>query len=204
MAPEKSRRNERVAERRAAIVHASRVVFARNGYTQTLVEDIAEQAGIAKGTLYLYFRSKEEIYMAVLLEDARVLDAQTRDRMNAVGTWDQKVRAFLQVRLEYLDEHEDFLRIYFSEIRSLMLRGAPMQAELFQVMRDHEEQLARMFAAAIAGKEIRSVDPELAAVTVCDLTHGLIERRLMGWSRTSDRDAANFLVDILCQSLAVR
>src|SRR5436309_11849374 len=82
------------AQRRSAILHAARTVFARQGYADTVVEDIATEAGIAKGTLYLYFPSKEQIYMAALLEEARRLDADSRAAMSAAATWRDKLGAY--------------------------------------------------------------------------------------------------------------
>ena len=58
-------------------------MFARQGYANTVVDDIARQADIGKGTLYLYFPSKEQIYLAALLEDAHRLDEETRTAMTA-------------------------------------------------------------------------------------------------------------------------
>src|SRR3954447_11384472 len=185
MATNKPRRKDLPENRRACILKAARCVFARQGYAETVVDDIAGQAGIAKGTLYLYFKSKEEIFLAALVEDARRLNELTRERMLQVESWDDKLKAYVALRLEYLETHEDFLRIYLAEIRSMMVRGIKMQTELPQVMRDSESQLAQVFAAAIARKEVRPVDAELAAVTVSDLTRGLMERRLLGWSRPS-------------------
>src|SRR5947209_8074000 len=43
------------------ILDAARTVFSRKGYAETAVDDVAEEAGIAKGTLYLYFKSKEQL-----------------------------------------------------------------------------------------------------------------------------------------------
>src|SRR4051794_3878904 len=74
-------RRRATAERRCAILEAARTVFARQGYASTVVEDIARQAEIAKGTLYLYFPSKEQIYLEALIDDARRLDDQTRAAM---------------------------------------------------------------------------------------------------------------------------
>jgi len=102
-----------------------------------------------------------------------------------------------------LDTHQDFLRIYLAEIRGMMVRGAKMQSEFHQFLREAESQLTQMFAAAIARKEIRTVDPELAAVTVSDLTRGLMERRLLGWSRQSGAADAKFAMDMICRALAV-
>ena len=61
------------------------------GIADTVVDDIADQAGIGKGTLYLYFRSKEDIYMAALLEDARRFNTATRERMQQVDSWQDAV-----------------------------------------------------------------------------------------------------------------
>ena len=74
MATNKPRRKDLPENRRACILKAARCVFARQGYSKTVVDDIAGQAGIAKGTLYLYFKSKEDIFLAALMEDARCLE----------------------------------------------------------------------------------------------------------------------------------
>src|SRR5262250_3381524 len=92
--------------KRKAILDAARSVFAKKGFADTSVEDIAEQAGIAKGTLYLYFPSKDQIYLAGLLEDARRLDALCRETMAAAQTWQDKVRAYVQTKLDYCMQHQ--------------------------------------------------------------------------------------------------
>jgi AcrR family transcriptional regulator len=199
----KPRSKDLPENRRACILAAARCVFARQGYSQTVVEDIAARAGIAKGTLYLYFKSKEEIFMAALIEDARRLEEVTRERMQAVHSWQDKVKAYVTVRLEYLESHQDFLRIYLAEVRGMMVRGMRMHSELYQVIRDSEGQLAQVFAAAVARKEIRPVDPDLAARTVSDLTRGIMERRLLMWSPTSGPAEFQFLMDLLSRALAV-
>ena len=131
-------------------------MFARQGYSRTIVDDIAGQAGIAKGTLYLYFKSKEEIFLAALMEDARQLEQLTRERMQAVDSWEEKIKAYMGVRLEYLETHQDFLRIYLAEIRGMMVCGMRMDSEFYQVMRSSEGHLSQVLAAAIAKNEIRA------------------------------------------------
>lgn len=187
--------------RRCAILQAARTVFARQGFAHTVVDDIATQAGIAKGTLYLYFPSKEQIYLAALLEDARQLNARSTAAMAAADGWREKLGAYLQVRVSYFEAHQDFLRIYMTEFRGMCMQGKPLGAEFTDLLRDGESQLAQMFAAAAARREIRPVDPELAALTVSDLTRGLLERQLRNWGRATGPDDAAFALDILCRSL---
>jgi AcrR family transcriptional regulator len=195
------RRQEASAHRRNAILKAARAVFARQGYQGTGVEDIAVQAGIAKGTLYLYFPSKEQIYFAALVEDARRLDVETRDAMIAAADWREAIRAYVMVRLRYFDVHSDFLRIFVAEFRSMCILGRPLNAELFRLIEDGVAQLAQVLAAASARHQMRPVDPELVALTVADLTRGLMERRLRQWGRSLGPGDADFALDLICRGL---
>ena len=63
----KRRKSEQLA-RRTAIIKAAREVFFAKGFMNATVDEIAERCGLAKGTIYLYFRSKEELYMSVMAE----------------------------------------------------------------------------------------------------------------------------------------
>src|SRR5215471_2618021 len=164
-----TRKRESAQQRRDAILEAARTVFARKGYSSTGVEDIAEQAGIGKGTLYLYFPSKEQIYLAALLEEARKLDAQSREAMSAAEGWLDKLRAFVEVRLRYFDEHQDFMRIYMTEFRTMCILGKPVHSELYRLTEQCEAQIAQVLASAVGRGEIREIDPELGALTVADL-----------------------------------
>src|SRR5579883_470498 len=116
-----TKRKEETEQRRSAILDAARTVFARQGYAKTVVEDIANQAGIAKGTLYLYFRSKEQIYLATLMENCTEVNRQSAAAMAAAKTWQEKLRAFIDVRLRSLDqpEQQDFFRVYLTEFRNV-------------------------------------------------------------------------------------
>jgi len=195
------RRKGAAAHRRAAILNAARTVFARQGYADTVVDDIARQADIGKGTLYLYFPSKEQIYLAALLEDAQQLDEESRAAMAAAKNWQDKLRAYIEVRLRYFEEHQDFVRIYLTEFRSMCMQGKPVHTELYRLSEQGEAQLAQMFAAAAARDEMRNIDPELAASTVTELTRGLMERRLRYGGRRGGPADREFALDFICRAL---
>jgi len=198
-----NRKKEAAEQRRQSILEAARTVFARKGYDASGVEDIAEQAGIGKGTLYLYFPSKEQIYLAALLEEARKLNADSRDAMAGAETWQGKLRAFVETRLRYFDEHQDFMRIYMTEFRSMCLLGKPVHLELHRLVEQCEAQLAQMFASAGGRGEIRNIDPELAALTVSDLVRGLMERRLRQLGRPVGQADTEFVLQLVGRALAL-
>lgn len=66
------RKNEQLA-RRNAIIKAAREVFFAKGFMSTTIDEIADRCGLAKGTIYLYFTSKEELYVSIMAEGMRRL-----------------------------------------------------------------------------------------------------------------------------------
>ena len=72
--------------RRSGILKAARKVFARHGYDGATMDDVAEACSIAKGTLYLYFKSKRQIYLGVLKQDLHSLREETGRAIEAAET----------------------------------------------------------------------------------------------------------------------
>src|SRR5580692_12718665 len=98
--------------RHQGVVEAARRIFARVGYPAANVEEIAKEAGMAKGTIYLYFKSKEEVFAAVLARDLERLTDQTIEGMSAAKTFAERLTVFLNLRLAYVQHNQDFLNIY--------------------------------------------------------------------------------------------
>ena len=101
------------------ILDAARKVFAEKGFSETTMDQVAECAGIAKGTLYLYFRSKRDIYMAALMEGIRSLNNDSRRKVEAAAGVREKLCAFIETRVGYFEQHRDFFLIYHSEVGNL-------------------------------------------------------------------------------------
>src|SRR5581483_8081518 len=123
-------------QKQDSILDAARAVFSRDGYAASSVEDVAAEAGIAKGTVYLYFKSKEELYLAALLRELRAFAAEYRAQMDRADGLREKLEAFLRVRLEYCRAHKDFLKIYLTEYNS-MCAATPIGKEMRKLQRDN-------------------------------------------------------------------
>jgi AcrR family transcriptional regulator len=189
--------DQSVSERkRTAILEAARTIFSRKAYADAAVDDVAEQARIAKGTLYLYFKSKEDLYLAALVSDLRAMSADARSKMEAATGFREKLRAFFEVRLDYCRSHEDFLRIYLAEYGSMFLRG-PLNRACHQLVRENIRYVAQVVEEAIGSGEIRRVPAPAVAAAILDMSRGLIERRLLGWKEFRAQDEIEFSIDLL-------
>src|ERR687889_2749328 len=89
-----------VADKREAILRAATRVFASNGYFNSKVADIASAAGVADGTVYLYFKSKEEILHSIF--DRSVADAisEVREQLETISDSREKLRRIARLHLE--------------------------------------------------------------------------------------------------------
>lgn len=76
MAKPQNRRQEASEQRRQAILDAGLEVFSEHGFEAARLDDLAERAGVAKGTIYLFFKSKEDLFEQIILSAARPVLAQ--------------------------------------------------------------------------------------------------------------------------------
>ena len=81
-----------VGDKREAILRAATSVFARNGYFNSKVADIASEAGVADGTVYLYFKSKEEILHSIFDRSVDQAVADARDQLEEIDNPREKLR----------------------------------------------------------------------------------------------------------------
>ena len=72
-------RDQKKAESRRRILESARDVFFRDGFMRANLDEMAEKAGVAKGTLYRYFESKADLYVAVLAENGAVFTQKMRE-----------------------------------------------------------------------------------------------------------------------------
>jgi AcrR family transcriptional regulator len=197
----KNMTDQSVSERkRSGILDAARTVFSRQGYAGASVEDVAGEAGIAKGTLYLYFKSKEDLYLAALARDLSSLAERARAEMDRVFSLREKMLAFLRVRLEYARANEDFLRIYLAEYGSVFVKSS-LHTELGRVSRENMRYLKHEVEQAAARREIRPVEAGPVTAALSAMARGMLETRLLGWKEFQARDEAEFAVDLLWRGI---
>lgn len=97
--------------RRADILQAARRLFLSDELQLPSVARIAEAAGLAKGTVYLYFATKEEIFIALLDEEFSNLLSAIGDAFKPSMAATEQVQAVIAQMVDYLDEHPEFLSL---------------------------------------------------------------------------------------------
>ena len=164
---------ERTADRRRDLLDAATRVFARKGFHASRVGDIAEEAGVAHGLLYHYFRSKEEVLETIFRETWGLLVADTQ-RIEASGVpLREQLRRFARIYLGSWLVTPDLIRVLVREVAR-----SPDVGGRVDEIRGLFVALTRIVEAAKERGEVRAdCNPQLAAWIV----YGALEEILTGW-----------------------
>ncbi len=106
-----------VVDKREAIVRAAIKVFAQKGYFNSKVADIAGAAGIADGTVYLYFKSKEEILHSIFDRAMDDFISEGKREIAGIETPDGRLRRIAELHLEKLGADRDLAIVFQIELR---------------------------------------------------------------------------------------
>ena len=196
-------KDEVVSEfRRGEILDAAHAVFARKGFSDATVGDIAEAAGVAKGTVYLYFKSKDQIYLAALQRGLDQLHAETKAALARPKSAREMLRAFVETKVAFFEANREFFRIYFAEFGNTIPHALPAHKEF---ERRFLEQVALIDAALLSAMkhgEVRRQALTGAGFSIFAVVHSLVTRRVQGWSRGPLAEEVDATVELLWKGLA--
>jgi TetR/AcrR family fatty acid metabolism transcriptional regulator len=188
-------------EKRRLLLDAAVRVFARKGYHASRVGDIAEEAGVAYGLLYHYFRSKEDVLLTVFRETWRALIETIKSVEQAADPPREQLRKVAEILLRSWQRDPELVRVLVLEVT----RSPHLPREM--------DEIAEAFAAIQEiierGQADGSIRPDLDARLASYVFYGAVEELLTGWvlGRLPDSDedvarAERTLVEIVTSGLA--
>lgn len=89
-------------------------LFGQKGFDRTTVDEIATKANVGKGTVYLYFDNKDQIIMAILECGLSKLNSLFTE-VSEIPDYIQKIRAIISNHLHFVEEHQEFYRLFIKE-----------------------------------------------------------------------------------------
>ena len=190
--------------RMAELVAAARKVFSERGFQNATMEEIARLAGVAKGTIYLYYPSKRAAYWAALKQGILAMLEATRRSMEAAGTVEAKIRTFIECKISYCEQNRDFFKIYYSEFGHSLTHPARLRKQFGELYIQQAQILKGVLEEGMRTQEIRQVPADAAAFAICDLTRSIATQRVLGWHQGDLRDAVNFIFDLVWKGLGAR
>ena len=121
------------------IFETSMKLFAEKGYDATSIEEITATVGVAKGTLYYHFSSKEEIFNFLVEEGVKLLKNSIAIKTDKLDNTIDKLRAIILIQIKVLVKYESFMTIILSQIWGNDQRSQMCRAYIFEYIQMIEE-----------------------------------------------------------------
>ena len=175
--PSKKRVSSRnsIGDKRAMILRAATRVFARNGYFNAKVADIARAAEVADGTVYLYFKSKEEILHSIFDQNMAEAIAAGGQLIENLDDPREKLRRIAKLHLERLGADRDLAVVFQVE-----LRGSTKFMEEFSAA-GFAEYLALLRRTFEEGQRAGVFRKELNAKVAAKILFGALDEMATNW-----------------------
>jgi AcrR family transcriptional regulator len=166
----------RAESTRRRIMDAAREIFFRRGYEAASLDDVARLAGVAKGTLYVHFRNKAVLYLAVLTHNAGVFAHKMRLALSKSDRPDDQMRAIAQFYFSHYRENPQYFQIFWAMENDQILGSIPRKVvdEILAVFGESLAILEDVVRRGVESRAFRRVDPRETAVILWTMANGLL------------------------------
>ena len=196
MAKSEDRKN---SEKYKRILAAAKAVFAQNGFYHSRISDVAKRAGVADGTIYLYFENKDDILISLFEDEIDAFIARLRSELATRSTVEDKLYCLIHFQLSLLETDRDLAEVLLVELRqsNKFLKSSAIE---------HVNEYLKLFAAVLVeGKKAGVFREETDAALLPQAVFGAVEMislsRLLGYRRHEVSDAARMLTDTLLRGI---
>lgn len=181
-------------------------VIARKGMAAATMQEIAEEAGVAKGTIYLYFRDRDELVEKTFETAMEKLFVQIDDALDRDMSFEEKLRAVMSAQLTFFSQNREFFRLYLS-LR--MPEGTPAQQRKQQracrpQYRQRVDKFADVLKQAIARGELREVDADRLSLFIIEGSTAVILERLTEKTSPVETADVELLVSLILDGVRKR
>lgn len=190
-------------EKKKEIVKAAITVFAQRGFSNAKMEDVAKKAGIGKGTIYEYFKNKDELFFAIYEDVREQFNNTTFTGLKQQKTASGALREFVHSSLKAFDVWQEFSFIildFWSEHR----RGKAVHLRFNELYDESREDISEIIKAGIENGEFRKVDTLIAASAIIAVLDGLMIQKIFDPKMFLQKDVYRQISDIILTSLKKR
>ena len=163
------------SDKRVRILAAAETVFAERGFFNAKVSQIAQEAGVADGTIYLYFKSKDDVLISLFENRMGQVCARMNENVAAATTPTKKLESFIHTHLHMVEEHPNLAEVLTVELRqsAKFMKGHP---------NPQFGEYLKILATIIAdGQATGAFDPAVPAQVAARGIFGMVDELALAW-----------------------
>jgi AcrR family transcriptional regulator len=160
-------------QKRQGILDAATATFARFGYDKTTLDDIGGAVKLNKASLYYYFKNKEEIFTAVILEESRRFIASLQEKVEGIAGTDEKIVTYLLERLRFYHHTLNLHQLSIENLRTL----EPLFQQLYAGVLEQEIAFVSELVAPLSGADRARKVAETLLLVADGLKHLAVQQQ---------------------------
>ena len=166
------RREREKARQRRELLDAALELFSEKGYHHVSMNEIAQKSEFAVGTLYKFFKSKEELYKTLMIDLANRFHSKLLEALEAKEEEIEKLQNWVRVGGEIFRTNASAIRLFLSEAQGAKFNlDGKFNSELLEIHKNKIESLKAVFASGIQKNRFKKIaDPTLLAVALDSIT----------------------------------
>ncbi len=184
--------------RRSQILDVATRVFSESGYRASDMQGIADALGIAKGTIYLYFKSKKELFLAAVQLAIESLAGRIEKEVRMASGPLEKVKAIVGAHFSFSNENRPLAEIITQE-RGEFLTHA--EKTYYRVFSENARHLEKILRDGIADGVFREADVEQTTGILANLLAGTIYMYILGQGRNNAGPSVDAITDFLLNGI---
>ena len=196
-----SSRSDQAEERRRQIMEAALACFARKGYHKTTMDDIVAESGLSKGTLYWYFKNKDDLFLSLVKSYFLDMAQDVTTILAQHATASDKLRAIAQETVRLFRETEAFFNVFF-EFWMQSVLNEELNRLFSSFLIEYREVLAGIITEGVEAGEFRAVDANQLALTAMAVYDGLAFYAMLMPDEVDLERASEVFVQTLLRGLA--
>lgn len=204
-----SRRTQKKAQSRRRILEAAREIFFRDGFMDANLDEMAVRAGVAKGTLYRYFASKADLYVAVLARNGEIFEEKMRECVSAPEVDPPElIRRLGRFYFHHWTTNREYFQIFWAMENQSVIGELPVDVieEVTRLWAECVQILAEIVQRGVDEGCFRPCDPWEIADILWTLANGLIQTETSPAHHRLRRRSLNLTftdaVDLVLEGLA--
>jgi len=109
--------NNKNKDKRERILKAATKIFAKNGFYHSKISQIAKLAKVADGTIYLYFKNKDDILISLFEEEMNAIIKNVKKEMAKETGFENKIKKFINIHLAFMEQNREMAEVFQIELR---------------------------------------------------------------------------------------
>jgi len=171
-----TRRERDKARQHQEMLAAALDLFSEKGYHHVSMNEIAQKSEFAIGTLYKFFKNKEDLYKTLMLELADKFQTALQEVLEAKVDEIEKLRNYVKVKAEVFRANVSVIRLYFAEAQGTSFNlGVGLDSKISKIQQAHLQALTAVFAVGMKRNRFKRIaDPYLLAVALDSITKAFL------------------------------